>query len=257
MRIPFFLGALVLAGACNAGTTGNGAPASNAATNAAGGGTPAQASGPANARDFQVGAFDRINLTGAANVVVTVGGQPSVRAEGDAEAVGRLEITVVEGELRIGMREGNWSGNHSATVRVTVPALQAATLAGAGDMNIDRVQGQRFAATIGGAGDLDIGQLRVSEAAFNLTGHGSIRAAGGAQQTSATLGGAGNMRLEGFETANAAVTLSGAGNVELRATGTAQVQLSGVGNVDIAGSARCTVSRSGIGRVRCGGTDAS
>jgi hypothetical protein len=254
MRVPFLLGAFILAGACNAGTPATGAGGGGGARDQAN----AAASGAQASRDFQVGAFDRINLTGASDVVVTVGGQPSVRAEGDAASIERLEIAVVGGELRIGMREGNWSGTHrGVTVRVTVPSLQAAALAGAGDMRIDRVEGQRFAASIGGAGDLDVARLRVGNASFTLTGAGNIRAVGGAQQASATLRGTGNLDLDGFEATDATVALSGTGSVELRATGTAQVQLSGVGNVEIEGSARCTVAKSGLGHVRCGGTDHS
>jgi hypothetical protein len=248
MRKLFLTAAVAVLAACNAGARDNQGSQSDGTAGAA----------SASGRNFQVATFDRINLTGAANVVVTVGGQPSVRAEGDAALIERLEIAVVGGELRIGMREGSWSGNRgSVTVRVTVPSLQAAALAGAGDMNIDRIQGQAFAATIGGAGDLAIGQLRVGNASFTLSGAGNVRAAGGARQASATLGGVGNLDLERFEVADATVQLSGAGSVELRATGTAQVQLSGVGSVEIEGGARCTVSRSGLGHVRCGGTDVS
>lgn len=250
MRLPLFLGAMILAGACNASVAGNDASAGGDARDPARtGGSGAQAR-----RDFQVGGFERINLTGASDVVVSVGGQPSVRAEGDAASIDRLEIAVVGGELRIGMRQGDWSGNGGrVTVRVTVPTLQSAAVAGAGDMRIDTVSGQSFAATIGGAGDLDIGQLRVGNASFTLAGAGNIRAAGGARQASATLRGAGNLDLDGFEAADATVTLTGTGSVGLRASGTAQVQLSGVGNVEIGGSARCTVTRSGLGHVRCGG----
>ncbi|HYD12757.1 MAG TPA: head GIN domain-containing protein [Allosphingosinicella sp.] len=249
MRSLFLTAASAILAACTAG----------ARENASGQGSGSAAStGTATSRDFQVGAFDKINLTGAANVLVAVGGQPSVRAEGDAALIERLEIAVVGGELRIGMREGSWSGNRGGvTVRVTVPSLQAASLAGAGDMNIDRIQGDRFTAAIGGAGDLDIAQLRVASASFTVSGAGSMRAAGGAQQAEATLRGVGNLNLNGFEARDATVALSGTGSVELRATGTAQVRLSGVGSVAIQGGARCTVQRSGLGHVSCDGNDIS
>lgn len=251
MRSLLLATALGLIAACSAGAQSGSADAGAAQHKG-----PAATAGAQANRDFQVAAFDRINLTGAANVVVTVGGQPTVRAEGDAALVERLEINVVGGELRIGMREGNWSGSHrGVTVRVTVPSLQAAALAGAGDMNIDRIQGQSFAATIGGAGDLDIAQLRVGNASFTVSGAGNIRAVGGAQQANATLRGTGNLDLDAFEAADATVALTGTGSIELRATGTANVQLSGVGSVEIEGSARCTVARSGLGHVRCGGRD--
>jgi hypothetical protein len=246
MRAALLASVLVLTAACGAGAQPN-----------SGGGTGSTAAARTS-RNFQVGAFERISLTGAANVVVAVGGQPSVTAEGDAALIEGLDIDVVNGELRIGMKPGTWSGSHGGlNVRVTVPGLQAAALSGAGDMHIDHVQGQAFAATVGGAGDLDIGELRVGRASFNLSGQGRLQAAGGAQQVDAALGGAGTLSLAGFEARDASVSLSGTGHVAMRATGTAQVQLSGVGDVEITGSARCTVARSGLGRVRCGNADAS
>ena len=220
----------------------------------------AQGGGQASAvtsRNFQVAAFDKLSLSGSPNVVVAVGGQPSVRAEGEAAELDRLQIEVVDGELRIGMRPGSgWRlGSHRGiTIHVTVPALQAATLAGSGDINIDHVQGQAFAATVGGSGDLDVGRLRVGNASFSVTGSGGIRAAGGAQRTTAALNGSGDLSLAGFETADATVSLVGSGDVALRATGTAAVQLTGSGGVTIAGGARCTIARTGSGDVSCGAT---
>lgn len=242
MRVVLLASILALTAACSAGAQdgagGQGASAGNAAS-----------------RSFQVGAFDKINLAGSPNVTVAVGGQPSVRAEGDAAALERLEIAVVDGELRIGMRSGSssWFGSHrGVTVHVTVPSLQAASIAGSGDINIDRVQGQAFAATVGGSGDLAVRELRVGNASFNLTGSGGIRAAGGAQRANAALSGSGELSLSAFETADATVSLVGSGDVALRATGTAQVQLTGSGDVAIAGGARCTIAKTGSGDVTCG-----
>lgn len=237
------LAALATTAACSAGAQGGGQ----------GGGQSAAVT----SRNFQVGAFDKLSLSGSPDVVVAVGGQPSVRAEGEAADLDRLDIQVVDGELRIGMRPGgnwHWGSHRGITIHVTVPALQAATLAGSGDINIDRVQGQAFAATVGGSGDLDVRQLRVGNASFSLTGSGGIRAAGGAQRTNAALNGSGDLSLAGFETADATVSLVGSGDVALRATGSAAVQLTGSGGVTIAGGARCTISKTGSGDVSCGAT---
>ena len=208
-------------------------------------------------RNFQVGAFDKINLAGSPDVVVAIGGQPSVRADGDAADLERLEVNVVNGELRIGMRpgSGSWTGSRRGIIlHVTVPSLQAASISGSGDINIDRIQGQSFAATVGGSGDLDVGNLRVGEASFAVTGSGGIRASGGATRANASLNGSGDLSLAGFEAGDATVSLVGSGDAALRATGTAQVQLTGSGDVTIAGGARCTIAKTGSGEVSCGAT---
>jgi DUF4097 and DUF4098 domain-containing protein YvlB len=206
-------------------------------------------------RDFQVGAFDRIELAGSPDVIVTVGGRPSVRAEGDAETIERLEIVAENGELRIGMRPGGGSGwfrhHRGVTVHVTMPSVQAASIAGSGDIRIDRVEGPRFAAQIGGSGDIEIAHLRVAEANFAVRGSGGIRAAGGAERASATVAGNGDLDLEGFEAADATVALVGSGDISLRATRSAAIDLTGSGDVTITGPARCTIRKSGSGDVRC------
>jgi hypothetical protein len=206
-------------------------------------------------RDFQVGAFDRIDLAGSPDVVVAVGAQPSVRAEGDAATIERLEIAVVEGELRIGMRpgSGNWGGHRRVTIHVTVPALRAASISGSGDMRIDRIEGARFAGQIAGSGDLDVTALRVGEASFAVRGSGGISAAGAAPRATLNVAGSGGLSLAGFETADAAISLAGSGDIALRATRTAAIQLDGSGDVTIAGPAHCTIAKTGSGDVRCGG----
>lgn len=208
-------------------------------------------------RAFEVGAFQSVSLTGSPDVIVTVGGAPSVRAEGDARMVERLDIRVEGGDLRIGYREGSsWSfgfgHRRGVTVHVTVPALAAATITGSGDMRIDRVQGDRFVATVTGSGDLDLGRVQAGEAVFSVTGSGGIRAAGRAQRSQIELQGSGDVELGALEIRDAAVSVHGSGNVTARAMEAARVTLMGSGDVAITGPARCQVEKRGSGDISCG-----
>jgi hypothetical protein len=219
----------------------------------------AEGTGPIVQRDFPVaGAFDKIALAGSPNVVVTVGPAASVRAEGDAAILDRLEITNDNGQLRIGLRSNtgswfSWNSHHRLTVHVTVPALAAASIEGSGDMRIDRVQGPAFAASVTGSGDMNVAALTADQASFTVTGSGDISAAGRARQASASVTGSGDLRLAQLETETATIALAGSGGIGLRATQTAAIDLRGSGDVNIAGPARCTISKSGSGDVRCGG----
>jgi len=238
MREAALAGAIVLLGACSAGGAHEGRDRGHAQ------------------RAFEVGAFERINLAGSHDVIVTVGSAPSVRAEGDSEALERLDIGVENGELRIANRSSGWSwfgGRHrGVTVHVTVPALTGASVSGSGDMRVDRVEGQRFSASVTGSGGLDLPNVRVAEASFALTGSGGIRAAGAARRSNASLTGSGDVDLAGLETADTSIALVGSGDIGVRATGTASVDLRGSGDVTVTGPARCTISKSGSGDVRCG-----
>lgn len=208
-------------------------------------------------RSFDVGRFDAVSLGGAYDVVIDVGPAPSVRAEGDADEIARMEVKVRDGDLQIGRRKGErwsvqWRRNRSpVTVYVTTPSLRAAAIGGAGDMRIDRVEGRRFDASIGGSGDMRIGALRVNAASFSIAGSGNITAAGSAASTDVSVAGSGDIDIEGVESRTADISIVGAGNVRARAMDTADISIMGSGDVIMAGTARCSVTKMGSGDVRC------
>lgn len=215
---------------------------------------------PSAQRNFQVGAFQSIALSGSPDVIVTVGGAPSVRAEGDPRLVERLEIRVENGSLKIGYRENtgwnlNFGSHRNATVHVTVPTLAAAAVTGSGDMRIDRVQGDRFAGTVTGSGDLEIGQARIGQAMFAVTGSGAIRAAGAAQRSEVELAGSGDVDLANLESRDAILSLRGSGDITANATQTARAGLFGSGDIAVTGTARCQIEKRGSGNVVCGGRE--
>ena len=106
--------------------------------------------GPAVSRNYQVGNFTELELAGSYDVDVKTGPNVSVAARGPEKLMERLVVEVKGNKLLIHPRkEGRWfrTGWHSGEkvqVTVTVPALQAATLAGSGLIAIDKVQGDRF-----------------------------------------------------------------------------------------------------------------
>lgn len=239
MRTLLAIGPLVvLAAACSAGAQPG----------------ESHARGEQGQRSFEVGAFESVSLEGSHDVVVAVGAAPSVRAEGDAAALERLDIRVENGALKIGTRRGSWFGGHRGhvTVYVTAPAINAASIGGSGDMRIDRVEAQRFAASIGGSGDMEIGALRTARADFSVAGSGGIRAAGTAEETDISIAGSGNIALDALESRRADVSVAGSGDVSLRASETVSASIVGSGDVTVHGTARCTVSKLGSGDLRCG-----
>ena len=88
-------------------------------------------------RTFNLRGFDRVSLRGADNVVVRVGGAASISATGPSAVLDKLELTVVNGELRVGRQRGNWNWGPNAgtaTITVSVPRLRAASVVGSGDV---------------------------------------------------------------------------------------------------------------------------
>jgi len=207
-------------------------------------------------RSFQVGEFRTVSLEGSHDVVVALGAAPSVRAEGEADDLERLDIRVENGTLKIGTRgERRWfdfGHHHRVTVYVTAPALNGARIEGSGDMRVDRAQAEAFEAVIEGSGDLEIGRLQARRANFSVAGSGDIRAAGTAEQSEISVAGSGSVDLAQLQTRRSSVSVAGSGDISVRASEAVQGELMGSGDITVHGTARCSVSKMGSGDVRCG-----
>jgi hypothetical protein len=239
MRNAMILGSMLLLGACNFSADAR----------------EAETSGEQIRRNFDVAGFDRVTLAGPHNVIVTVGAAPSVRAEGDSKLIERLEVTVENGELKIGTKDRkglSWNSNRKGlTIHVTAPSLAGAAVAGSGDIKVDRVEGKSFSASIGGSGNIDLASLKVDEAAFAIGGSGNIKAVGTAQSSSASIGGSGDLDLAALQTQRSKVSIAGSGNVSARASDSADISIVGSGDVTVAGGAKCSISKMGSGEARC------
>ncbi len=240
MRSTIILGSMLLLGACNFSADAK----------------EAEAGGEQIKRDYQLAGFDRVALGGPHDVIVTVGGAHSVRAEGDSRLIERLEVKVENGELTIGHKDRmsfGWKNHKPVTIYVTAPSLRAASIGGSGNIKVDKVAGKSFAAAIGGSGDIDLASLTVEEAVFSIGGSGNIRAVGTAGSSQASIAGSGDLDLGRLEARRAKVSIAGSGNVSARATEAADISIVGSGDVTMAGGAKCNISKMGSGEARCTG----
>lgn len=206
-------------------------------------------------RKFTVSNFDEIEVAGPFDVVVNVGKGTSVRAVGAQRDLDRLKVEVSGGELRIGTRERgwfDWSKTEPVKFWVTVPSLKAASLAGSGDMQIDRVKADNFTGSIAGSGDMSIASLDANAVKFSIAGSGDLATSGSCRTVSASIAGSGDMNIGGLRCQSLTASVAGSGNINANATQTAKVSVMGSGDVVVSGGAKCDVSKMGSGSVRCG-----
>ena len=197
--------------------------------------------------------------SGSPDVIVAVGGAPSVRAEGDADLIERLEVVVENGQLRIGIREGSgrwFSFRHhrGVTLHVTVPSL-----AGASDRGLGRHQdrpGRRDRASTARSPAPATWRSERSRSA-RRTSRSRARAAFAAPAAPSARWSRWPARAtstsSGSKRPMPPSASPGSGDIGIRATRTATVDLRGSGDITVAGPARCTISKSGSGDVRCEG----
>lgn len=206
---------------------------------------------------YELAAFDEVVTSGPQDVEITIGETFSVRVEGPPQALSLLEPVVENGRLTIGPRDGfswnRWRRLDGATFYVTMPRLDSVTMAGSGEVRIDRIEGDSFEATIGGPGEIAIDEIDVGEAGFTVAGSGNLVVAGAARETRITIAGSGEVQAGNLESETATIQIGGSGDVALGVEREARVSITGSGDVTILGDAECSVTRMGSGDVRCGG----
>ena len=206
-------------------------------------------------RAFPVSAFDRLAARGSPTVEVRTGRAASVVATGDPADLDRLQIEVVNGELRTGFKPTNagwrWTSK-PVTITVTTPALRAAALAGSGDVNIDRVAGGAFDAKLAGSGDLRLRDVDALNVSIALAGSGDVSASGRCRDARVSLSGSGDVRAGGLRCEAVRAALVGSGGIDAYASRSADVSVTGSGDVRVGGGGACSQSKRGSGSIRCG-----
>ena len=145
--------------------------AASAATSACGH-SREEGAGPNVSRNYQLGNFQAIEVAGPYDVEVRTGGKPGVSAQGSEKLLERTVVEVRGDKLVIRPEEHHgwfsfgWSNNGKARFSVAVPQLSGATIAGSGDIRVDKVQGNRFEGTVAGSGGIDV--ATVDGTTFNV-----------------------------------------------------------------------------------------
>jgi len=203
-------------------------------------------------RSWRADGFEKVELAGSDDVDVRVGQAFSVRADGPAEVLDRLRIETDGDTLEIGRKRGDTVAG-KARITVTLPRITGASVAGSGNMRIDRAGGAGFEGSLAGSGNLQLGQLQADAATLNIAGSGTARLAGAAKSLEVSIAGSGDVDAPQLTANEAEISIAGSGNVRATVNGRAEVNIMGSGDVDLGTGAKCQVSKMGSGSVRCGG----
>lgn len=172
--------------------------------------TGATGSGVAATQTRTLPAFTTVDLAGANVVTVHVGGAQTVTVHGDDNLIKYVTTTVRDGTLAVGQSR-TFRTRSPMHVEITVPALDAVTLSGAGVLTVDGVKADHFGVRAPGSGVLVV--------------------SGTATTLDATLSGAGDVRLDGLAAHDATATVSGTGRLLVNASHSLDATVSGVGSI--------------------------
>jgi hypothetical protein len=216
----------------------------------------ARESGPDTTRTFPAGNFTKLSIAGPYDVSVSTGSQPGVQATGGQNRLDELVVEVQGDTLKIHPRErsgGNWNWKDDRGVRlsVTVPALTELSMAGSGDVAVNRIAGETFGAALAGSGELKLDDVQARQFALKVAGSGNVSVRGTVGAARLSVAGSGTVDAANLVSDTANVAVMGSGDVRLQAKQSANVSVAGSGDVEIKGGAKCTVSKAGSGDVRC------
>lgn len=191
---------------------------------------PATAEGAAS-RMIELKDFTAIEISGAYELDVIVGGDYRITLSGSPEEIDRAEATVRDGALMLGTRKrhrGDWhhGGDNSLKATVSMPALDRLAVSGVVDADIKGV---------------DAGAFRI-----NLSGVGEVNVAGQCGNLDARVSGVGELNAQGLECRVADVALSGMGEASVFAREKASAEVSGMGEINIYGSPKTVDKRGGF-----------
>jgi len=179
-------------------------------------------------------AFTAIDLKGPISIEVQVGKAQSITVRGTPAFVNMVATEVVDGELRVYLREkGVRKMNGDPRVVITVPSLRRFNMEGAGETNLRGVSGDRF----------DV----------NYRGAGSMTIAGTVKQLNMQAQGVGEVDARKLIAQDANISFQGIGSVQVYASGKLEANVSGMGELSYYGHPK-TINKTvaGIGSVQAG-----
>lgn len=208
-------------------------------------------------RGYSVTDFDRIQVEGPFVVTVETGKAPSARVQGSPAALDQLDLRVTNRTLRIRVNRQNWGRRNDETpqaakIRISVPMLRQAILAGSGTLTISRMRAEVVTLDNVGSGMMSVGVVETDKLDARITGSANMVVAGKAANATLTGAGSGSLDAKGLAVSDLALVWAGAGSVTTNAKRAAKVDATGSGDVTVLGSPACTVKALGAGTVRCG-----
>jgi hypothetical protein len=188
--------------------------------------------GPHTVQTRSIGAFNRLDLRGSANVVVHRGSSRTLTVEGGQRRVNDVVTRVESGTLIVKDRNSSdvldLSGDQ-LTVTVSVPQLTSVRIDGSGDVSLPELRGGPLQLRVDGSGDVN--------------GHGRLDA------LNAAVDGSGDIDLSNVEVQTGKVNISGSGDANVHAVRSLAAVVSGSGDIEYSGDPQLSKDVSGSGDV--------
>lgn len=212
-----------------------------------------EGSGNVITEDRDVSGFDRVTLAGFGKVTIEQGNEESLTVRTDDNIMPYIR-TEVKGDTLVldftGKGERR-SINPSDGIEfdLVVKDLNRLDISGAGSVEVNDLEAEKFLADLSGAGTLDIGSLIADELVVRQSGAGTVVVSGQVKGQDVSHSGVGTYHAGELESETAILEISGAGSATIWVTESLDISISGLGNVIYYGNPRVVQNVSGLGKL--------
>jgi hypothetical protein len=197
-----------------------------------------------------VSGFDEVVFASEGMVVITVGGEESLRIEAEDNLMPYLESTVQGGRLEIRTESGvDIDPTTEIIFAIAADDLTAIDLSGAGTIAVGDVETTVFEVTLRGAGDITAAALTAELLEVEILGAGEVTVTGVADSQSVSIAGAGSYHGDELESSLADVAIPGSGDATVWVADELEVEINGIGTVAYYGDPEVTSSGGGEGEI--------
>lgn len=204
--------------------------------------------------DRQVAHYDKIVVDLPLDIRIHAGsGDGSlVKVNADENLLSYIKTEVKDNTLRIYRDElVKMQINGNASADISISSLNALTISGAGEVNIDgNLTGKEFALELQGAGDISIANVNVDNLTASMAGAGSLEIKGGAVNTAEfNVAGTGGIEAYPLVIQNCTAGIAGAGGIEVSVVQNLTATVNGVGGITYKGNPHVVSSVNGVGTI--------
>lgn len=213
-------------------------------------GTSIHGEGPVVTEARTPGAFQRLDLSGSADVQITIGDTPSLIIEGQKNIIDALKTEVKNGELDIYF-DSNVSYDGPLTVKITTASLEGIEVSGSGHIKLlSPLQAEKMKIDISGSSTIEAKQLNLRRLDCGVSGSGDIRLGGYAAESRYDVGGSGAIQAFDLQTDRCEADIAGSGDVRCSVNQDLDAHVGGSGTIVYRGNPSVKEDISGAGSVR-------
>jgi len=210
---------------------------------------PAQPAEPG--RVYAPGPFDRLELGGAAQVILVQGDRDQVFIAGDEGVQKSVSVELLDHQLVI-RPTGGWKfwSRTRLSMQIEMRQPRQISLSGASDLHAPGLlRAEQLRLSISGAGLARLDRVQAQQLVFDISGAGDGQLGGQVGDLTLRISGKGKVIADQLRAQRARVSISGIGNATVWVTDDLTANISGIGGIDYFGLPQVQRAVSGLGAI--------